>query len=183
MPVKFQQTSDLRNIRPQNQIIFVRAEAFSRGKTDYCLNSFESHGSTEDTHRLLRMELRQLARCLLSRRFAGLAPARILCRLFSGCRSGFYISRCPNRNNGSSVGRNDSRQLSVYLQASPSNHPHLPSPRLRRRAKFVPSRDRAPRTKVTRHPHSAPAFADTGRRKIRAAQVSRAIAAGFSLCH
>ena len=163
-------------------MIFVRAEAFSRGKTDYCLNSFESHGSTEDTHRLLRMELRQLARCLLSRRFAGLAPARILCRLFSGCRSGFYISRCPNRNNGSSVGRNDSRQLSVYLQASPSDHPHLPAPRLRSRAKFIFPRDRATRAKVTRHPRSAPAFADTSRRKTRVAQVPGAIAAGLPVC-
>ena len=166
-----------------SQIIFVRAEAFSTGKTDLCLNSFESHRSTEDTHRLVRMELRRLARGLLSTWFARVALARILCRPFPRRRSGFYVPRCAHRSNGSSLGRNDSRQLSVYLQASPSNHPHLPSPRLRSRAKFVSPRDRTTRAKTTCDPHSAPAFAQASRRKKRAAQVPRAIAAGFPVCH
>src|SRR4029079_4782262 len=74
-------------------------------------------------------------------------------------------------------------QLSVYLQASPSNHTHLPSPRLRSRAGFVSPCDRTTRAKATGDSHSASAFADTRRRKTGAAQVPGAIAAGFPVCH
>jgi len=65
------------------------------------------------------------------------------------------------------------------VQASPSNHPHLSSPRLRSRANFVSPRNRTTRAKAPDHPHSAPAFADAGRRQTRAAQIPRAIATGF----
>ena len=73
----------------------------------------------------------------------------------------------PTEDNGSSLGRNDSSQLSVYLQASPPDHPRLPSPRLRGRAKFVSPCNRTTRAKTPRHPHSATAFADARRTASR----------------
>ena len=99
----------------------------------------------------MRVELRRLAWRFLSTRFAGLSMARILCPLLPDRGSGFNLLWCSRGKYRSSLGRDDSGQLSFRLQVPSRDNAYLPATRLQRRVKFVPSRDRAARAKAPGH--------------------------------
>src|SRR5207249_5344031 len=107
------------------------------------LISFESNRSAKNTHRCLRLEFWRLAWRFLSGGFAGLSVARILCALLSGGGSGFDLLWRSCGKHCSPLGRDDPRRFSFRLQTPPRDHAYAPPARMRRRIKFVPSRDRA----------------------------------------